>query len=132
MKMILAGLLSLIFLNSHSQNFSVRAEIDRAGRQMIDRHAAALPDTCLSKAQILAAKMYVDDLEDRYGKALQDISLLELRVDQRGERISALESTNQGLQTKVQDYEKNQGVAGWVCATLGAAGAALAMLLIGH
>lgn len=132
MKMILAGLLSLIFLNSNAQGFSVQAEIDRAGRQMINRHAAALPDTCLTKAQILAAKLYVDDLEERYEKALQDISLLEFRVDQRGERIGSLESANHGLQTKVREYEKNQGVAGWVCAALGAAGGAIAMLLIGH
>lgn len=123
MKLILIGLISLIsFVSAHAQfvPFNLPGEIVKVGRKMVSRHAAAQADTCLKIAEVKAAKLYTDFLEERLQKSEAETALLRFQVDQRGERNVALENMNVGLAEQVKDHQTNLKITGWAAAGGGA------------
>ncbi|MEI7585568.1 hypothetical protein [Runella sp.] len=134
MKPLLIALISLISFVSQAQfvPFNLPGEIVKVGRTMVDRHAAAQADTCLKKSEVKAAKLYTDFLEERLQKSQAETALLRFQVEQRGQRNEVLHTENDALKIAAVDFGKFQKTTGWVCAALGAVGAVLVGMAIGH
>jgi chromosome segregation ATPase len=141
MKLIITALLSLAFCVSRAQfkAFDLPGEIVKIGRTMVERHAIAQADTCVPKADLKAAKTYVEYLERNLEKSQAENALLRFQVGQRGERIGSLESSSERLETQnlelessLREFQQNRRMNGWVCAGLGALGAVLIGVAIGR
>lgn len=92
----------------------------------------AIVDTCVQKSEIKAAKLYTQWVEDQLSKAQTDNALLRFQVEQRGQRNEVLHTENDALKIAAVDFGKFQKTTGWVCAALGAVGAVLVGMAIGH
>lgn len=137
MKATIIVLLSLLSFVSSAQfvPFDLHSEIVSTGRKMVEKHAAAQADTCITKADLKAAKIYSNWQETALNKSQAETALLRLQVEQRGERITAMENEkedlrnknadlqniNTGLQTAIVDCQTNHKFTGWVCGGLGVA-----------